>query len=204
MLMSNDSPALLTVRDAAERLGVTPRTLKYYEERGLVSPARSEGRYRLYDDNDLQRFGRILRLRSLGFSLHGITEMLKRPLEPVAGGHRFSTESLQQIHDAIAGQVDALDARIQAMRRELKEAQKLRDELSPDLDYLKRRLAGENADALLEQRRNALAKGAKSSKTAKGREDPQAPKTVKHKEAGARPAAKPGNKPRASTARKRS
>ncbi|MDR7006430.1 MULTISPECIES: MerR family transcriptional regulator [Paraburkholderia] len=202
--MSNDSPALLTVRDAAERLGVTPRTLKYYEERGLVSPARSEGRYRLYDDNDLQRFGRILRLRSLGFSLHGITEMLKRPLEPVGGGHRFSTESLQQIHDAIAGQVDALDARIQAMRRELKEAQKLRDELSPDLDYLKRRLAGENADALLEQRRNALAKGAKASKTAKGREDPQALKTVQRKEAGTRSAAKPGNKPRASTARKRS
>lgn len=204
MLMSNDSPALLTVRDAAERLGVTPRTLKYYEERGLVSPARSEGRYRLYDDNDLQRFGRILRLRSLGFSLHGITEMLKRPLEPVGGGHRFSTESLRQIHDAIAGQVDALDARIQAMRRELKEAQKLRDELSPDLDYLKRRLAGENADALLEQRRNALAKGAKASKTAKGREDPQALKAVNRKDAGARPAAKRGNKPRASTARERS
>ncbi|MBT2794701.1 MerR family transcriptional regulator [Paraburkholderia strydomiana] len=204
MLMSNDSPVLLTVREAAERLGVTPRTLKYYEERGLVSPARSEGRYRLYDDNDLQRFGRILRLRSLGFSLHGITEMLKRPLEPVGGGHRFSTESLQQIHDAIAGQVDALDARIQAMRRELKEAQKLRDELSPDLDYLKRRLAGENADALLEQRRNALARGARAAKTAKGREAPQAPKTVKRKEAGTTPAAKPGNKPRASTARGRS
>jgi hypothetical protein len=34
----------------------------------------------------------------------------------------------------------------------------LRAELSPDLDYLERRLAGENADALLEQRRNARAK----------------------------------------------
>jgi DNA-binding transcriptional MerR regulator len=158
--MPKDSPPLLTVRDAAEQLGVTPRTLKYYEERGLVSPTRSEGRYRLYDDEDLKRFGRILRLRSLGFSLHGITEMLKRPLEPVDGGHRFSNESLQQIRDAIAQQVDALDARIETMRRELKEAQKLRAELSPDLDYLERRLAGENADALLEQRRNARAKAA--------------------------------------------
>ena len=160
--MSTDSPALLTVRDAAERLGVTPRTLKYYEERGLVSPARSEGRYRLYDEQDLQRFGRIMRLRSLGFSLQGITEMLKRPLEPVEGKQRFSTESLRQIDDAIAAQVDAVDARIQAMRRELKEAQTLRDELSPDLDYLKRRLAGENADTLLEQRRGARAKGGKA------------------------------------------
>jgi MerR family transcriptional regulator, repressor of the yfmOP operon len=156
--MSKDSPALLTVRDAAERLGVTPRTLKYYEERGLVSPTRSEGRYRLYHEDDLKRFGRILRLRSLGFSLHSITEMLKRPLEPVEGGHRYSTESLQQIRDAISEQVEALDARIETMRRELKEAEKLRAELCPDLDYLERRLAGENAEALLEQRRNALAK----------------------------------------------
>jgi len=156
--MSKDSPTLLTVRDAAERLGVTPRTLKYYEERGLVSPTRSEGRYRLYDEEDLKRFGRILRLRSLGFSLHGITEMLKRSLEPVEGGHRYSTESLRQIRDVIHEQVEALDVRIETMRRELKEAQKLRAELSPDLDYLERRLAGENADALLEQRRNARAK----------------------------------------------
>ncbi|CAD6510312.1 hypothetical protein LMG28140_00340 [Paraburkholderia metrosideri] len=162
--MSKDSPALLTVRDAAERLGVTPRTLKYYEERGLVSPTRSEGRYRLYDEEDLKRFARILRLRSLGFSLHGITEMLKRPLESVDGGHRFSTESLQQIRDAIAQQVEALDARIETMRRELKEAQKLRAELSPDLDYLERRLAGENADTLLEQRRSAAAKAATTAK----------------------------------------
>jgi DNA-binding transcriptional MerR regulator len=77
-------------------------TLKYYEE-------------------DLKRVARVLRLRSPGFSLHGITEMLKRPLEPVEGGHRYSTESLQQIRDAIAQQVEALDARIEAVRRELKE-----------------------------------------------------------------------------------
>jgi septal ring factor EnvC (AmiA/AmiB activator) len=89
--------------------------------------------------------------------------MLKQPLEPIDGRNRYSTESLQQIRDAIAQQVDALDARIEAMRRELNEAQKLRAELSPDLDYLERRLAGENADALLEQRRNALAKGDNTS-----------------------------------------
>ena len=155
--MPKDTTAPLTVRDAAERLGVTPRTLKYYEERGLVSPTRSEGRYRLYDEEDLKRFERILRLRSLGFSLQSVTEMLKRPLEPVDGGHRYSLDSLQQIRDAIAEQADALDARIASMRRELKEAQKLRADLAPDLDYLERRLAGENADTLLEQRRKASA-----------------------------------------------
>ncbi|WP_153100409.1 MerR family transcriptional regulator [Paraburkholderia hayleyella] len=150
------TPLLLTVRDAAKTLGVTPRTLKYYEERGLVSPARSEGRYRLYTEDDLERFVRILRLRSLGFSLYGITEMLKRPLESgIPGRNRFSAESLHGIHDALAQQVSALDQRIDAMRRELKEARKLKTELDHDLDYVSRRLAGENAEALLEQRRQA-------------------------------------------------
>ncbi len=151
--MPSHSPALLTVRDAAERLGVTPRTLKYYEERGLVTPTRSEGRYRLYDEQDLEQFGRILRLRALGFSLHGITEMLKRPLETVGDGRRrYSQESLQQIADALEQQIGTLDARIADVRRELKEAQTVRAELAHDLDYLKRRLAGEPSDALINER----------------------------------------------------
>ncbi|MDE1184140.1 MerR family transcriptional regulator [Paraburkholderia sp.] len=156
--MSNDTPTLLTVRDAAERLNVTPRTLKYYEERGLVTPTRSEGRYRLYDENDLDRFARILRLRSLGFSLEGITEMLKRPMQAVEGGRRFSDDSLREIGDALRAQVQALDARIDAMRREMKEAQTLKAELAHDLDYIERRLAGENAELLIRQRREETAR----------------------------------------------
>ncbi|HEV3427419.1 MAG TPA: MerR family transcriptional regulator [Paraburkholderia sp.] len=151
--MPSHSPALLTVRDAAERLGVTPRTLKYYEERGLVTPTRSEGRYRLYDERDLEQFGRILRLRAIGFSLHGITEMLKRPLETVDNGRRrYSQESLQQIADALEQQIGKLDARITDVRRELKEAQTVRAELAHDLDYVKRRLAGEPSETLIDER----------------------------------------------------
>ncbi|KAF1026612.1 MAG: HTH-type transcriptional regulator CueR [Burkholderia plantarii] len=103
----NPQTALLTVRDAAARLGVTPRTLKYYEERGLVTPSRSEGRYRLYDEADLDLFGRILRLRAIGFSLHGITEMLKRPLEAADDGRRrYSDASLREIHTDLARQIE--------------------------------------------------------------------------------------------------
>jgi MerR family transcriptional regulator, repressor of the yfmOP operon len=150
-------PVLLTVRDAAERLGVTPRTLKYYEERGLVTPSRSEGRYRLYDESALERFGRILRLRSLGFSIDGITEMLKRPLEPAEGGRkRYSADSLADIRQGLQARLQALDTRIEAVRRELKEAQSVRAELQRDLDYVEARLAGENADELIEARRKAV------------------------------------------------
>ena len=156
------SSELLTVRDAAERLGVTPRTLKYYEERGLVTPSRSEGRYRLYDENDLERFGRILRLRSLGFSLHGIVEMLKRPLEKTeAGKNRYSPDSLADIRQGLQQQLEAIDTRIESVRRELKEAQAVHAELRLDLDYVEARRAGQPADALLEQRKASAKAGSK-------------------------------------------
>lgn len=152
-MSSEESPNLLTVRDAAKRLNVTPRTLKYYEERGLVTPTRSEGRYRLYDESDLERFARILRLRALGFSLQGITEMLKRPLEETGDGRRrYSDTSLREIRTGLAAQIDTLDERIAAVQRELKEAVALRKELQHDIDYIERRLAGENPDALIAQR----------------------------------------------------
>jgi DNA-binding transcriptional MerR regulator len=65
----------------SKHLGITARTLKYYEEHELVTPSRSNGRYRLYDQADLGRFARIPHLRSLGFSLRAISEMLKRRLD---------------------------------------------------------------------------------------------------------------------------
>ncbi|WDD93980.1 MerR family transcriptional regulator [Burkholderia sp. FERM BP-3421] len=156
--MTQDTATLLlTVRDAAERLGVTPRTLKYYEERGLVTPSRSEGRYRLYDAADLERFARILRLRAIGFSLHGIIEMLKRPLDDAGedGRQRYSDASLRDIHENLAQQIATLDARIEAAQRELKEVRALKQELQHDIDYIERRLAGEPRDALIAQRQAA-------------------------------------------------
>jgi MerR family transcriptional regulator, repressor of the yfmOP operon len=156
-MTQDTSTLLLTVRDAAARLGVTPRTLKYYEERGLVTPSRSEGRYRLYDEADLERFARILRLRAIGFSLHGITEMLKRPLEAAGedGRQRYSDASLRDIHENLAQRIATLDARIEAAQRELKEVRALKQELQHDIDYIERRLAGEPRDALIAQRQAA-------------------------------------------------
>ena len=144
----------LTVRAAAERLGVTPRTLKYYEELGLVRPGRSGGRYRIYDDADLARFARILHLRSIGFTLPAITEFLKRPLEAPTGTRaHLSDKSLSEIQQALHAQLQALDERIASVRRELTEAQAVRKELRHDLAYIEGRLAGQPIDELLEQRR---------------------------------------------------
>jgi DNA-binding transcriptional MerR regulator len=154
MSSSSSESGYVTVRDAAERLDVTPRTLKYYEEKGLISPDRSDGRYRLYTEQDLEKFARILRMRSLGFSLQTIAEILQKPIESVsASGTAMSLASLHEIEKSLAQQIDAVDARIQAVKREMREAQAVRDELAYDLEYIRRRIAGEPRDELLRERR---------------------------------------------------
>lgn len=165
--MPSSVPSLFPVREAARRLAVTPRTLKYYEELGLVTPDRSEGRYRLYSEDDLDKFARILRLRSLGFSLQAIAEMLKRPLESESdGSKRYSMASLQQVAVALAEQIAQLDVRIAGVKRELKEAVALRGELGDDLTYLQQRLAGVPAEALAGERLAARKRRATARKRA--------------------------------------
>jgi DNA-binding transcriptional MerR regulator len=150
-----DAKGSITVREAADRLGVTPRTLKYYEELGLVVPARSEGRYRLYEPADLDKLARVLRMRSLGFSLTAITAMLQQPFEaPVEGGRpRLSNSSLRTLKATLTTQLETLDNRIEQVRRELKEAAALQAQLRRDIDYVERRLNGESLETILEERR---------------------------------------------------
>ena len=145
----------LTVRDAAARLGVTPRTLKYYEELGVVVPVRSEGGYRLYEQADLDKLARVLRMRSLGFSLPVITAMLQQPMDaPAEGGRpRLSNASLKTLRETLTEQLGTLDARVAQVRRELKEAASLQAQLRRDLGYVERRLAGEPVEEALAQRR---------------------------------------------------
>src|SRR3989454_8147569 len=68
-----------TIEQVASRTGFTKRTLRYYEEVGLLPPAgRTEGNYRRYSEADIQRIERIKELRNLlGFSLSDIRQILE-------------------------------------------------------------------------------------------------------------------------------
>ncbi len=72
-------PRFLQIGEAAEVTGLTQRTLRFYEEKGLLPPpTRMEGGFRLYSETDLERIGRIKQLKELlGFSLADIKEMLE-------------------------------------------------------------------------------------------------------------------------------
>ena len=72
-------PAERTLRigEVAERVGVTTRTIRYYEERGLLGPAagRAKGVHRVYTEADVTRLLELIRLRDLlGLSLEELVE----------------------------------------------------------------------------------------------------------------------------------
>lgn len=72
-------PGYLQIGEAASRTGLTQRTLRYYEELGLLKPAsRMEGGFRLYSPDDMERIEYIKNLRDvLGFSLAEIKDMVE-------------------------------------------------------------------------------------------------------------------------------
>ena len=69
---------MIRIGEVAERTGVTTRTIRYYEEIGLLaSPERRKGEHRLYDDADVQRLQELTRLRDLlNLSLDELKQLL--------------------------------------------------------------------------------------------------------------------------------
>jgi MerR family transcriptional regulator, repressor of the yfmOP operon len=68
----------LRIGEVAQLTGTTPRTIRYYEELGLLAPAsdREPGAHRIYDDADVERLQEVLRLRRvLGLSLDELKEL---------------------------------------------------------------------------------------------------------------------------------
>jgi DNA-binding transcriptional MerR regulator len=76
---SGEDEALLRIGDVAELTGLTQRTIRYYEELGLLlPPTRTEGDFRLYSRRDVTRLAEIVRMKNLlGFSLGEIRKIVE-------------------------------------------------------------------------------------------------------------------------------
>lgn len=144
--MADRDEGVIRVGEMAARVGLSTRAIKYYEERGLLCPARSGGRYRLYSEADAERLERIRQLRAFGLSIAAIEEIVRYPTElDDDGARRLSLPALEQVHQALSEQRDMLLARIAAGRRELAEVEAVARELQHDLGYLRGHLDARRA-----------------------------------------------------------
>jgi DNA-binding transcriptional MerR regulator len=69
--------ATLHIGEVAERVGLSLRTVRYYEEQGLFQPAgRTEGGFRLYTEREVDRLLLIKQMKPLGFTVQQMRELL--------------------------------------------------------------------------------------------------------------------------------
>jgi MerR family transcriptional regulator/heat shock protein HspR len=79
--MRSRSHAVYVISVAAELAGMHPQTLRIYERRGLVAPARTQGGNRRYSDLDIERLRRIQDLAADGMNLEGIRRVMELEAE---------------------------------------------------------------------------------------------------------------------------
>ena len=130
----------MRIQEVAALLGLTTRAIRYYEEVGLLEPAaRSDGAYRLYDSEDLERLGFIKGLRDdAGFSLAEIGQLLEDERVRARNRERFRSshdvgERRAIISDALARterQIDSLLAKQQRLAAMVAEAERRRAKLA--------------------------------------------------------------------------
>jgi len=109
----------LSASAAAERLGVTTKALRLYEQRGLVTPGRTAAGYRAYGPDEMLRASEIVALRALGLSVAQVARVLEgdpQSLESALAAHEASLE--RKIREFV-GSID----KIRGMRADLARGQ---------------------------------------------------------------------------------
>ena len=113
------------IADLAEEFGVTTRTIRFYEDVGLISPVR-EGQRRVYDSRDRVRLKLIMRGKRLGFSLEEIREMIDI--------YDLDRSEISQLR-LVLGKIAQRQAALQQQRRDI-------DEILRELEDLEDRCSG--------------------------------------------------------------
>ena len=109
----------MNIKEIEERSGLTRANIRYYEQEGLLAPARRENKYRDYSEEDLETLLRIALLRNLGFSLDEIRRLQSGELELAAAMRERSVAleaegqrllAAKSVYDAISREVTSYSA----------------------------------------------------------------------------------------------
>lgn len=125
------SDGLHQIGEVAERVGLSLRTVRYYEEQGLLVPeTRTEGGFRLYSEEQIERLSLIKQMKPLGFTVQQMRELLDArdalhdpatsatAREQAAGRVRAFAGLVAQRHDELARQLERATELARRLRRE--------------------------------------------------------------------------------------
>lgn len=121
--MTKPDPArdLLQIGEAAERTGLSIRTIRYYEEMRLVTPSgRTPGGFRLYTDEDIERLLLVKATKALDLSLETTQRML-RARDRLASGSA-TAEQRETLTGTLAAYLEAADERLERAESRLEAA----------------------------------------------------------------------------------
>jgi|SRR5262245_31571573 len=133
---------VFTIRELARECGVTARTLRFYEEKGLISPRR-DGLERLYTRRDRARLKYVLMGRNVGFSLDEVGEML-------------------DLYDIGDGQETQLKVALAKFRERIARLERQKADIERVIDELRR--AGETVERMLDQKAESAPGGEAAGK----------------------------------------
>jgi DNA-binding transcriptional MerR regulator len=123
------APTSYRIGELAAKVGLTERTIRYYEERGLLeSVKRLDSGQRVYTDDDVRRLKFIQKLKVLGLSLAEMQE-----LETLYGRHHTNAKVLPRL-------IELLDSHLTTVSERLGELAALRDEIRSYRQHVTKRL----------------------------------------------------------------
>ncbi len=133
----------LRIGELADRAGVTPRTIRYYEERGLLGgdSARSKGSHRAYTEADVVRLQELIRLRDLlGLSLDDLVGLAEAEESRAALRGRWADSTTDEERSRIVEEaIPLVERQLQLVNGRRETLDVFADELHTKLKSLKRR-----------------------------------------------------------------
>lgn len=122
-----DTANPIGIRQAAKELGVTHRTLRFYEDQGLIEPQRI-GQTRVYSRREMGRMQLILRAKRLGFSIREIKEFLD-----LYDADPEQAEQTRHVLAKVRHRLDTLIQQRQALNATIRELQQIETEAAARL-----------------------------------------------------------------------
>lgn len=118
-----------SISDLAKEFNISPRSIRFYEEKGLIDPQRTSGNQRVYTKRDRARLKLILRGKRFNYSLDEIAEMIGMTMDDM--------EEVQQIEKSLVYG----DVKLKELRKRIEELEVLERDILSVREKLLKRLA---------------------------------------------------------------